>query len=172
VDIESAGPIPEEYSMLSIGACVVGKEDEKENNFYVELQPISDKYETGALEVTGFSIDYLKDHGTPIKEAMINFSDWIIKVSDKKRPIFVGSPVVFDWSFVNYYFHKFIGSNPFGLSGLDLKSLWIGKTNSKWNATGIKAIKKVLGLEHLVHSHNALEDAKEQALIFAKIMEK
>jgi ribonuclease T len=172
VDIESAGPIPEEYSMLSIGACVVGKEDEKEYNFYVELQPISDKCEIEALEVTGFSIDHLKDHGTPIKEAMMKFSDWIIKVSDKKKPIFVGSPVVFDWSFVNYYFHKFIGNNPFGLSGLDLKSLWIGKTNSKWNATGIKDIKKVLGLEHLVHSHNALEDAKEQALIFAKIMEK
>jgi len=38
VDIESSGPIPGEYSMLSIGACVVGN---TKDSFYAELKPIS-----------------------------------------------------------------------------------------------------------------------------------
>ena len=38
VDIEAAGPVPVEYSMLSIGACVVGS---PEVSFYIELKPIN-----------------------------------------------------------------------------------------------------------------------------------
>jgi hypothetical protein len=49
VDIECSGPIPAEYSMLSLGACVVGNEENnnnKENDytFYIEIQPLSDNY--------------------------------------------------------------------------------------------------------------------------------
>ena len=38
VDIESAGPIPGVYSMLSLGACVV---NDTSQTFYVELKPIT-----------------------------------------------------------------------------------------------------------------------------------
>jgi hypothetical protein len=38
VDVETAGPIPGDYSLLSIGACVV---DEPSQTFSCELQPIN-----------------------------------------------------------------------------------------------------------------------------------
>lgn len=41
VDIEASGPIPGEYSMLSLGACVVG---DTAKTFYREIKPITDKY--------------------------------------------------------------------------------------------------------------------------------
>ena len=61
VDIECSGPIPVEYSMLSLGACVVGYEDNnnKDNdyyNFYIEIQPLSDNYVKEALQIAGFLI--------------------------------------------------------------------------------------------------------------------
>ena len=175
VDIECSGPIPGEYSMLSLGACVVGNEDNnnKENDytFYIEIQPLSDNYVKEALEIAGLSMQELKLKGTEPKEAMKKFADWIAKVSGDKKPIFVGSPIAFDWCFVNYYFIKFLGYNPFGVSGIDLKSVWIGKTNSKWHVTTIDDIKKRLGLKHIAHTHNALEDAKEQSTIFGKMMD-
>ena len=164
VDIECSGPIPAEYSMLSLGACVVGNE---ENNNNKEIQP----YVKEALEIAGLSMQELKLKGKEPKEAMKKFADWIAKVlGDKKKPIFVASPISFDWCFVNYYFIKFLGYNPFGVSGIDLKSVWIGKTNSKWHVTTIDDIKKKLGLENIAHTHNALEDAKEQSTIFRKMM--
>jgi hypothetical protein len=49
------------------------------------------------------------------------------------------------------------------LTRIDLKSVWIGKTNSKWHVTTMDDIKKKLGLENIAHTHNALEDAKEQS---------
>ncbi|MGC2428769.1 MAG: exonuclease domain-containing protein, partial [Nitrososphaeraceae archaeon] len=156
VDIECSGPIPVEYSMLSLGACVVGYEDNNNNNnkdndyynFYIEIQPLSDNYVKEALEIAGLSMQELKIKGTAPKEAMKKFADWIAKVSCDKKPIFVASPIAFDWCFVNYYFLKFLGWNPFGVSGIDLKSVWIGKTNSKWHVTTIDDIKKKLGLEN------------------------
>ena len=171
VDIESSGPIPAEYSMLSIGACVIGRERENDSCFYIEIQPISGKFVKEALEINGFSIDSLKVNGSPPKEAMLNFSDWIGKVSGSKKAIFVASPITFDWSFVNYYFHKFLGYNPFGIAGIDLKSVWIGKTNNRWHKTRMEDIKGILGLNYMPHTHNALEDAQEQSLLFEKIME-
>ncbi len=155
--------------MLSLGACVVGSEEDNHYDFYIELQPISDNYIKEALVVAGLSLD-LKVHGVSPKECMEHFAGWVKEVS-KKKPIFVAYPITFDWSFVNYYFHKFIGWNPFGVSGIDLKSVWIGKTNSKWYATSIDDIKRTLNLTHISHTHNALDDAKEQSIIFRKILE-
>jgi hypothetical protein len=53
VDIETAGPIPGEYSMLSLGACVVGRRDE---GFYAELKPLNSNAVPDALKVTGFDL--------------------------------------------------------------------------------------------------------------------
>ena len=38
VDVETAGPNPSQYSLLAIGACCVSS---PEQNFYVELKPVS-----------------------------------------------------------------------------------------------------------------------------------
>ena len=37
IDVEATGPIPGEYSMYEIGACVVGKEDEYYCNYHLNL---------------------------------------------------------------------------------------------------------------------------------------
>jgi len=51
VDIECSGPIPGEYSMLSLGACVVGHEDNNNYTFYIEMKPLSNNYVKEALEI-------------------------------------------------------------------------------------------------------------------------
>jgi len=53
VDVESDGPIPGDYSMISIGAVIV--DDTLEQNFYGKLKPVSDNWIPAALEVSGFS---------------------------------------------------------------------------------------------------------------------
>ena len=46
VDVETAGPNPADYALLSIGACTL---DVPRNEFYIELQPISMKEDAEAL---------------------------------------------------------------------------------------------------------------------------
>lgn len=117
----------------------------------------------------GLSLEKLTISGTPPHDAMRKFRDWIIWTVGNKRAVFVGFNLGFDWSFVNYYFIRYLGSNPFGISGLDSKSLWLGKTSCKWAETSKTHIKRQLGLR-LEHSHHALEDAREQAIVFSKIL--
>jgi DNA polymerase III epsilon subunit-like protein len=166
VDIEASGPIPGEYSMLSVGACEVGKTDK---SFYVEIQPTSDKFVKEALDVCGLSMEELKEKGLSPHEAMRKFSDWIALTANGRRPVLVGYSTGFDWSFVNYYFIRFHGSNPFGISGIDIKSVWFGRSDRTWGDTSKTHVKRALGLV-LAHTHNALEDAREQAIIFEEIL--
>ena len=72
VDIESSGPIPGKYSMLSLGACLVGRPEE---GFYAELKPISKEFVPEALKVSGFSLDRLAKEGqTPEAAIRIRIS--------------------------------------------------------------------------------------------------
>jgi hypothetical protein len=70
VDIESSGPIPGRYSMLSLGACVVGNPGE---SFYVELKPISADFVPEALKVSGLDLAVLERDGRSPEEAMPAF---------------------------------------------------------------------------------------------------
>ena len=105
VDIEASGPIPGEYSMLSIGASVIGK---PENSFYAELQPLNENA-VAAAEVSMLDLKTLEKTGKAPQIAMWEFRDWVQAMSGDRKPVFVGFNASFDWSFVNWYFHKFLG---------------------------------------------------------------
>jgi DNA polymerase III epsilon subunit-like protein len=74
-----------------------------------------------ALTVAGFSLDDLAVSGINPPEAMRGFEDWVLATTGNAKPVFVGLNAAFDWSFINYYFHHFLGRNPFGFSALVLR---------------------------------------------------
>lgn len=166
VDVEASGPVPGEFSMLSLGACVVGQIEEQ---FYVELKPITDRQEPGAMRVNGLDHDALQQRGTDPIQAMLAFESWIHRVTpDGYRPIFVAYPATFDWMFVAYYFHRFLARNPFGVTGLDLTSMHAGTAGAAASPPWT-----VDELEHrlsagLPRTHNALEDAIAQSRLFER----
>jgi DNA polymerase III epsilon subunit-like protein len=168
VDIEASGPFPPDYSMLSIGAVVVGNPSVK---FYGELKPISDNFTKEALEVSGFTMEQAAKDGIDPTIVMRDFAGWIEKLSSKGKPKFVGYPAGFDWQFVNYYFLKYLGRNPFGIAPVDIRSVYFGMFPTENGFTIRKAdMKSKLGVS-AVHTHNALDDAEEQAQIFARMLE-
>jgi len=167
VDIEASGPIPGEYSMLSLGACPVF---DVSKTFYREFKPISDKYVLEAIQITGFSLEKLKRAGIEPKIGMYEFRKWTRDISLGRRPIFVAFNATFDWSFVNYYFHRFLGENPYGISGLDIKAYYMGKFGKKtWGETSKGRLDPRFQSDRK-HTHNALDDAIEQAEMFKKML--
>ncbi|TDO06262.1 3'-5' exonuclease [Halomonas ventosae] len=168
IDVETSGPIPGEYSMLTIGACNV---DEPDQVFSCNLKPISTNADPEALAVTGLSLEALEHEGLHPEVAMSQFQSWVEKVVGKENlPVFVGLNAPFDWSFVNYYFHRYLQTNPFGFTALDIKSLYMGATGSEWVNT--RSSQMAVRLQpKLKPDHQALHDAQYQAELFRLIRE-
>jgi len=166
VDIEADGPIPGDYSMSSIGACVVG---DPQNSFYCELKPISDKFDPEAAAVSGLDRAKLKIDGIDPTKAMAKFAEWVFFASREGRPVFVAFNATFDWMFVHWYLMHFVGKNPFGISGLDVKAYYMGGLKKQsWTETSKRNFEKRF-LSDKKHTHNALDDAREQAEVFEKV---
>lgn len=168
VDIETAGPVPSEYAMLSIGACLV---EDPETTFYVELKPEHDAVVESALAVSHLSMDVLAVMGRPPAEAMERFEDWVEEVvPSDHRPIFTAFNAGFDWMFIADYFHRHLGRNPFGYSALDIKAFAMGSADTTWAETSMDS----LAARHLggrALTHHALSDAQDQAELFRHLLE-
>jgi ribonuclease T len=171
VDVETAGPYPARYAMLSIGACRV---DDPEHGYYVELQPASMEFQPDALKVCGLDPDRLADYGAEPAEAMRNFAAWVeaqvgAQAGDDKAAVFVAFNAAFDWMFVNDYFHRFLGRNPFGHSALDIKAYHMALAGVTWGQTSLETVAEYYGLS-CVLTHHALEDAQVQAVLFQRML--
>ena len=167
VDVETAGPIPSSYALLSIGACLI---DDFSTSFYVELQPEHEAFMPEALAICGLDLAVLRETGSPPQAAMQAFADWVKRVVPAgHRAVFVALNAPFDWMFINDYFHRYLGCNPFGHSALDIKAYYMGATGCAWSETSLKYIAAHLKQDkHLIH--NALRDAQDQGAIFRQLL--
>ncbi len=149
VDVEADGPIPGDYSMISFGAVVV--EPSLNRTFYGELRPISDEWVPQALAVSGFSREKTESFPSP-HSVMTKFDEWVRTID---RPRMIADNNGFDWQFINWYFHHFLGQNPFGYSSANLNSMYHGlRKNTKESFKHLRKTK---------HTHNPVDDAKGNA---------
>ncbi len=163
VDVETAGPNPADYALLSIGACTLLAPRQE---FYVELMPDKENVEESAFAIHGLDFQHLKAAGEPPREAMQAFKDWLKTCTPPgEKTLFLGFNAPFDWMFVCDYFHHYLGSNPFGHSAVDIKSFAMGMQRVAWEETSMASLST-----HPLR-HNALEDAHDQADLFLKILQ-
>lgn len=166
IDVETAGPNPSSYSLLSIGACLV---DDPPSGFYIELTPVNDAITREALSVAGLTLQHLQENGQEPAVAMLEFESWLDSVVPSgNSPVFVGFNAAFDWMFVCDYFERFLGRNPFGYSALDIKSFYLGMAGGSWAETSMRFLSPRY-LDGRTLSHNALGDARDQAALFSAI---
>jgi len=167
VDVETSGPNPSQYSLLSIGACTL---DEPQKTFYCELKPVNRNALPRALEVSQLSMNELAEKGLEPQEAMTRFETWLeATVPEGHIPVFVAFNAGYDWMFVNDYFHRYLGRNPFGHTALDIKSYYMGSKGTIWQETS-KAFLSPLYLDNQSLTHHALQDAIDQGRMFKLIL--
>lgn len=166
VDVETAGPIPGEYSLLSIGACDV---DDETRTFACEIKPINHNADPNALAISKLSLEALERSGLAPEVAMRAFASWSENLAQPNQTlVFVGFNAPFDWSFVNYYLHKYLGRNPFGFAALDIKAYYMGRRGCAWSETKSSTI--AANVKPARHGdHDALHDALYQAELFRLI---
>ena len=179
-DVETDGPIPGPFSMLSFGLVVAGTFDGEtfarpsnyEQSFYRELRPVSDEFQMDALRVNGLDRDQLLRDGTLPATAMTEAAQWVKAHSGAGRPILVAYPLSFDWSFLYWYFIRFSREgSPFNHSQcFDVKTAFAVKAHIPIASAGRRRLMPSLRSSG-IHTHNALDDAIEQAQVFANLFE-
>lgn len=179
-DVETDGPIPGPYSMLSFAIVFAGnydgstfhRPDRYDNFIYRELRPISPAFQPEALAVNGINRDRLLKEGQEPEKVMSEAADWIRTAAGQAKPVLVAYPLSFDWSWLYWYFTQYsITGSPFSYSQCyDIKTAVSVKTRRPIAASGRAKLPHFL-LSHRLHTHHALDDAIEQAEIFANVFE-
>ena len=154
VDVEADGPCPALYSMISFGAVVVEKPLDR--HFKGLMSPISENWNAEALSVCGISREIQETYPNPA-DTMQSFKLWLDSMSNGAPLVFVSDNPAFDWQFINYYFQKYQGSNPFGYSARRIGDLYSGWKGDARKASEWKKLRRT------THSHDPLDDAKGNA---------
>jgi hypothetical protein len=179
-DVETDGPIPGPFSMLSFAIVYAGSFDGKrferpksyERPFYRELKPISSQFQEEALKINGLDRDRLCRDGQAPEEVMTEAYRWVKDSCGTANPILVAYPLSFDWSWLYWYFVRFsVKGSPFGYSQcFDIKTALSVKARIPICRAGRTRLDPSLG-SNRAHTHHAISDAIEQAEIFANIFE-
>lgn len=147
-DVEADGPCPAIYSMVSFGSVIVA-ETALVESFYGKVCPISGLWIPEALAVSGFTREETLMFDDP-KNVMQKYADWI-EATTVGKPQFISDNNGFDWQFINYYFHYYLGKNPFGHSSRNLGDLYKGMQKDMF--------KTFKHLRRTKHTHNPVDDS-------------
>ncbi len=102
---------------------------------------------------------------------MRRFEAWVkAETPPGQRPIFLAFNAPFDWMFINDYFHRFLGHNPFGHNALDIKAFYMGMTGVRWSQTTLAHVAVHLDKPCSL-THHALADAQAQAQLFRALLD-
>ena len=160
VDVEADGDLLGTNSMVCFGAVIV--ENGLKRTFYGKTRPISDIYNPEALAVSGFSREQHETFDDP-KEVMELFEKWL-KENINGKPTLISDNNGFDASWINWYFIKYLGKNPFGWSSRRMTDLICGYENNlyfKWK-----------WMRETPCDHNPLNDSIGNAEVLLKYKKK
>lgn len=179
-DVETDGPIPGPYSMLSFAIVYAGCFDGDrfkrpvayDRLLYKELQPISEVFQDEALRVNRLDRNRLIAEGEPPIKAMAEANEWVKDIADGAQPVLVAYPLSFDWTWLYWYFVRFCpAGSPFGYSRcFDIKTALSVKAGLPISEASRSRIRASLLPKHK-HTHHAVDDAIAQAEIFANVFE-
>ena len=176
VDIETDGPVPGLYSMISL-AAVATTESKEVDSFYCKLVPLEgasqDPRTMAWWKTEPEAWQEVTSDAQSANEAMAEFCKWLDGLG--KKPVFVAHPISFDYSFVSWYLWKFTNRNPFAdleaaARTLDITSFIAGKFSRILNESKRKKFPDWVSRGMPEHSHNALDDARGYAVVLRNVL--
>lgn len=172
IDIETNGPVPGIYSMLSLGAVAYDDQGNKLDTFYVNITELEDA-KTDPDTMRWWSTEpeawkALQVNKRDPATAMKLFEDFCLKFS---RPVAICYPSGFDWTFVYWYLHRFNGKSVLGFSCVDIKTYGMAILDTNFRDSKKSEYYDDWFDPNLKHTHNAIDDALEQGYLFFKMKE-
>lgn len=173
-DVEADGPIPFRHSMLSFGCAAFTKEGKLLDTYSANLDTLPEaKPDLDTMnwwKTQQAAWDACRENTRPAEVVMPEFVMWVKKVcGNNNRPVFVGYPTGFDFTYMYVYLMAFVGKSPFSFSALDIKTFAMAILGTDFRDTTKKIFPK-----HWFgpgrHTHIAIDDAIEQGELFCNIL--
>lgn len=174
VDVETDGLVPGVNPMLSIGAVAYDDVDFKAiGRFSIVLELMEGTQQDPGTREWWFKFPEARAEArkdpVQIGHAMALFAEWTKRTAKETRAVFCAWPLNFDASFVSYYFHHCGIRNPFGIGGLDIRSLWMGLSGMPYVVCDDELIPPGW-VSPFPHTHVAVEDAVEQGHVMVQML--
>ena len=170
-DVESDGPIPGPYSMLSFGSAAFKADGRMLGTYEVNLELLEGA--TQHPETMRFweknkeAYEYTREGTVDPKIAMNDYVKWLKKLDGKT--IFIGYPAGYDFTFIYWYLHKFTHGSPFGFSALDIKTFGMFMLGGDYRKSAKRNYPKSW-FGKTRHNHRGLDDAIGQGELFCNML--
>jgi hypothetical protein len=171
-DIETDGPSPGHYSMLSLASVAFRLDKSIIGTFERNLELLP-----GARQCPR-TMEFWKTQPeawaacrtnlVAPNDAMRDYSHWLGSLPAK--PVLVAHPVGFDFTFVHWYLHEFTGGSPFWPAGLDMASYAMAVMRRPFTESHRPYMPKEWIDPDLPHTHKALDDALGHAMVFCNMV--
>jgi len=172
-DVETDGPIPGEYSMLSFASAAFTINGNLIGTFNRNLDILSGAKQdpdTMAWWNQSRNREAWESHRNGTVDpysAMSSYVKWLESLPG--LPVFVGYPAGFDFTFIYWYLIKYAGRSPFSFSAIDIKSYAMAILGSNYRETTKRNMPK-RWFGDTKHTHVAIDDAIEQGELFINIL--
>lgn len=171
-DIESDGPIPGPNSMLSFGSVALTADGEELGAFSRNLETLegasSDPDTMAWWKKNPEAWDACRKDTVSPARAMKEYVDWVKWLGNS--PVFVAYPTGYDFTFVYWYMMKFVGQSPFSFSAVDIKTFAMALMRKPYRECTKRKMPKEWFAPGAKHTHVAVEDAREQGLLFINML--
>ena len=170
-DIESDGPVPGIYSMLSFGSVALTLDKEIISTFSANLECLP-----GAMQdpptMEWWSTQkeaWIEARRDPQDPALVmkRYVSWLKSLDGK--PVFVGYPAGFDFMYIYWYLIKFAGESPFTFLCCDIKSYAQAVLKKPFYEITKSTMPKAW-FDSCNKTHVALDDAIEQGFLFCNMV--
>ena len=176
-DIEANGRSPGHHSMLSFASVAFKLDKTIISTFERNLKELSgakpnrETMEWWQTQPKAWKA--CRQNQADPKEAMTNYLDWIKSLEG--TPIFVAAPVSFDYRFISWYLWEFTGEDPFlnmnAPQAIDINTYYIALMNTNITQSHRLSMPRDLFDPDIPHTHRALDDAMEQAMLFCNLVQ-
>ena len=166
-DVETDGPIPGPNSMLSFGSAAFDEDGKLLSTFAANLETLpfaeADPSTAAWWKTQPKAWEECRRDPRDPSVVMPEYVAWIKGLGG--RPVFVGYPAGFDFTWIYWYIRFFKLESPFSFSALDIKTYASAVLKVPFReATKRNFPKRWFG--QTKHNHQALTDAIEQGELF------
>ena len=170
-DVETDGPIPGVYSMLSFASAAYLPDKQLIGTFSANLETLP-----GAVthpktmewwQTQPEAWQACRADVQPPEQALQNYLAWLKALPG--IPVFVAYPAAFDFLFVYWYLIRFTGESPFSHSALDIKTYAMTMLKKPYRES-TKRNMPTRWFDPFRHTHLALDDAIEQGALFCNML--